>query len=167
MLKEGIENLTQWYVQLYLQRASRQCGCQSSKGESLLNVSGYSLHTRHVTVTQSTAGTCTDTQDNWISQQNSRQLVRDTGHRYPQCYGVYTPVYPQCYYVYRVPTVLLCIQKLWYPQSRQCYYKFIQDNSSHSVNLAQTSLDHGEKVGQIKEKLIIVSRLCISVWKSG
>lgn len=143
MLKEGIENLTQWYVQLYLQWASRQCGCQSSKGESLLNVSRYSLHTRHVTVTQSTAGTGTDTQDNWISPQSYHQLVRDTGHRYPQCYGVYRHQYPQCYYVYK-------------NQSLQCYYR-----TTVAIVLTQTSLDHGEKVGQIKEKQIIVSRLCM------
>jgi len=136
MLKEGIENLTQWYVQLYLQWASRQCGCQSSKGENLLNVSGYSLHTRHATVTQSTAGTCTDTQDNWMSPQCYKQLVRDTGHRYPQCYGVYRIT---------VPTVLLCIQKT-VPTVTSVLLQ-VYTGQHVTIVLTQTSLDHREKSG--------------------
>ena len=87
-----------------------------------------------------------------MSPQCYHQLVRDTGHRYPQCYGVYRHRYPRCYYVYRttVPTVLLCIQ----------------DKSTHSHVSAITSL-HRTTVTIVltqrkkQEKLIIVSRLCM------
>jgi len=71
-----------------------------------------------------------------MSPQCYNQLVRDTGHRYPQCYGVYRIT---------VPTVLLCIQKT-VPTVTSVLLQ-VYTGQHVTIVLTQTSLDHREKSG--------------------